>query len=299
MDEPWKNIYIYSQEYAEFLKNYIAEKISSGITLVPSDFTSIDICRPTRNEIIGEFISRYNFVQPINILDMGCGLGGTSRYLASLGHRVTGCDVLPQFIEIGNQINSLVNLSDKVSLYQKGIFDAVLEASDYELVLALGVVLIFPGQEVISKLSSFVFPGRLLYIEDYYLEKEGELSDRERNILKDYHSVPFRKKSEFLENFKAAGLEVVEIVDISRTCSEFAWNRAERILKSVKEGKEISEKEIMTYGELCPQLLTHLEHFTEDELVMKFPNVCERIGADKVFLADKLLRWVAWVLRKL
>ena len=298
MDEAWKKVYVYGKEYEELLKTFIAEKITSGSTLIPSDFNLIDIIRPTRNDKIGELLTKYNLIEPINILDMGCGLGGTSRYLASLGHTVTGCDVLPQFIELGSQINSLVNLSDKVSMLNKGIYDAELDSSNFDLVITLGVLLNIQGQEVISKLSSFVHPGRLLYIEDYYLEKEGELDDREKRALNGFHSLSFRKKSEFIDQFKVAGLEVVEVIDMSKTCSEFAWNRAERILKGVKEGSNTLEGEVITYGESCPQLLAHLEHFTESELANQFPNVCERIGVDKVYSADKLLRWVGWVLRK-
>lgn len=297
--EKWKNTYIYGKEYEEVLRKFIADKIASGQTLALSDFSSIDMLRPTKNDVIGEFFARYNVNQPQKVLDMGCGLGGTSRFLANLGHSITGCDVLPQFIELGNQINSLVGMSHLITLQNTGVFDAQVEPASFDVVITTGVLLILPGQESVSKLASYVRPGGFLYVEDYYLVKETELSDSEQYLLNDYHKYPIRKKSEYIENFTTAGLEIVEIVDLSKYCSDFAWSRGERILKSAKDGKAVLEAEINTYGINCPKLLAHLEHLSQEELEQKYPNVCERIGTDSVYSNDKLLTWVGWVLRKL
>lgn len=297
--EIWKNVYIYGKEYEEILRKYIADKIATGQPLGFGDFAPIDMLRPTKNEVIGEFLLKYSLTESKKILDMGCGLGGTSRYLAGLGHLVTGCDVLPQFIELGNQINSLLGLSDQITLQNKGLFDAQVEPESFDIVITLGVLLILPGQESVSKLSTYAKPGGYIYVEDYFLEKETELSDDEKSLLIDYHKAPFRKKSEFIEQFRVAGLEVVEMIDLGKICSEFAWARGERILKNRKDGKEVLDAEITTYGVNCPQLLAHLQNLSPEELVQRYPNVCERIGTHNVYSTDKLLRWVGWVLRKI
>lgn len=296
--ERWKNTYIYRSQYEVMVRNFIAEKVASGNKLSFTDFNTIDNLRPSKVDALGTLLKRHGFVNPMKILDVGCGLGGTARYLANMGHRVTGCDILPQFVTLGTEIDSLVGLSDKISLQNKGIYDVEVESNSFDLVVILAVLMNIPGQEPITKLTTFMKPGSYLYIEDYILDKETELTDSEKEALYGFLHMPFRKRGDFNDQFRAAGLEVVESIDMSRVCSEFAWTRAERILGNLKDGKSLLEGELMTYGIYCPQLLAHLENFTEAELRSKFPNVCERVGTQVVYSANRILRWNAWLLRK-
>ena len=51
------------------------------------------------------------------IIDIGCGLGGPARYFAKqFKCFVTGIDITPSFIEIGNKFNKLTSMSKQVSL---------------------------------------------------------------------------------------------------------------------------------------------------------------------------------------
>ncbi len=49
------------------------------------------------------------------VLDLGCAIGGTSRFLAEAYHcQVTGLDITPQYVAIANQLAEMVGLSDSV-----------------------------------------------------------------------------------------------------------------------------------------------------------------------------------------
>ncbi len=68
-----------------------------------------------------------------SILDIGCGLGGPARYYAKkFKCHITGIDITPSFIEIGNEFNKLTSMSSMVELnvgngekleFKNGIFD--------------------------------------------------------------------------------------------------------------------------------------------------------------------------------
>ena len=52
-----------------------------------------------------------------SILDIGCGLGGPARYYAKkFKCHITGIDITPSFIEIGNEFNKLTSMSSMVEL---------------------------------------------------------------------------------------------------------------------------------------------------------------------------------------
>jgi ubiquinone/menaquinone biosynthesis C-methylase UbiE len=52
-----------------------------------------------------------------SILDIGCGLGGPARYYAKkFKCHITGIDITPSFVEIGNEFNKLTSMSSMVEL---------------------------------------------------------------------------------------------------------------------------------------------------------------------------------------
>ena len=52
-----------------------------------------------------------------HVLDVGCGLGGSSRYtVTEYGCRVTGIDLTPEFIEAGRTLNEWVGLDQQIQL---------------------------------------------------------------------------------------------------------------------------------------------------------------------------------------
>ena len=52
-----------------------------------------------------------------SILDIGCGLGGPARYYAKeFECIITGIDITPSFVEIGNEFNKITSMSNKVEL---------------------------------------------------------------------------------------------------------------------------------------------------------------------------------------
>lgn len=54
-----------------------------------------------------------------HVIDIGCGIGGPARWIASkYGCRVTGVDLTPEFCEAARQLNSLTGLVDRIKIMQ-------------------------------------------------------------------------------------------------------------------------------------------------------------------------------------
>ena len=54
-----------------------------------------------------------------HILDIGCGIGGPARYIAARFQcRVSGIDITPAFVELGNKLTSLLGMENQVTIEQ-------------------------------------------------------------------------------------------------------------------------------------------------------------------------------------
>ena len=58
----------------------------------------------------------------MRVLDAGCGVGGSSRYLAhNYGCRVEAIDLTPQYVEAAAQLNKLCGMHDRITVRQGSV----------------------------------------------------------------------------------------------------------------------------------------------------------------------------------
>jgi ubiquinone/menaquinone biosynthesis C-methylase UbiE len=69
------------------------------------------------------------------VLDVGCGIGGPSRYLANtFGCRVTGLDLTPEFIALAGMLAQRTRLADKVTYRHGDALDMPFPDASFDLV---------------------------------------------------------------------------------------------------------------------------------------------------------------------
>ncbi len=129
-----------------------------------TDKLSIDDLAPVDEFHIGGRIATKNLLGQLNfnsrhhILDMGCGLGGASRYIASqFNARVTGLDLTQEFIDTGNELNRWVGLSNQVSLQQGSILSLPFEDESFD-----GALMLHVGMNIADKYALFKEAYRVL-----------------------------------------------------------------------------------------------------------------------------------------
>lgn len=66
-----------------------------------------------------DFLGQVSLSPDDHVLDVGCGLGGASRFAArTYGCRVTGVDLTQEFVDTGTALNGWVGLADRVAAEQ-------------------------------------------------------------------------------------------------------------------------------------------------------------------------------------
>ncbi len=75
-------------------------------------------------------------IQPHHkVLDVGCGLGGSARYIANEhGCSVVGIDLTDEYIDVANTLTELVNLTDKVSFKQGSALELPFPSETFDVV---------------------------------------------------------------------------------------------------------------------------------------------------------------------
>lgn len=97
------------------------------------------------------------------VLDVGCGVGALSLYLASKGATVDGIDISPRAIKIAQQAGEQVSFSQRVSFRQAELQTA--KRGRYDFVLCSEVIEHVPDDKVFyARLISQLKPGGVLML---------------------------------------------------------------------------------------------------------------------------------------
>ena len=159
--------------------------IESAITQMGKtlDSISIDDLAPVDEFHIGgrlatdNLLSQCNFTEQHHLLDVGCGLGGASRYVATKHNsRVTGIDLTQEFIETGNTLCSWVGLEKSVNLQQGSALDMPFEDDGFDGGYMLHVGMNIDDKEGLFKeIYRVLRKGATFAVYDVMRQDEGEL----------------------------------------------------------------------------------------------------------------------------
>jgi SAM-dependent methyltransferase len=121
----------YSDVAGSLLERIDAALAESGVDpnrLTADDLLAVDEFHIRGREATEELAALAAVTPDEHVLDVGCGLGGPSRYLASrCGCRVTGIDLTAEYCQVASVLADRIGLADVVR-YQQG--DALALAFD-------------------------------------------------------------------------------------------------------------------------------------------------------------------------
>ena len=279
-------IYLYSPEYKDVVHREIqriSEEKSSEVDL--HDFKHLDILHPAEHVGIDLLLQEHPLDQSSYVLDIGCGMGGTSRYLTHTTQcRVLGVDFLQHFTELGTEISSICGYEDSHRFVSGDIKTVELPQSEFDLGIAVGVFLMIEGDEGFRNIYSGLKPGGFFYFEDYYLTKEREELSEEtlKMTIEDWVMPGIRSRSQLVSQLQSVGFEISKDEEFGHVWSEYAWSRSQKILEEQKRrdfpDDEMLNRKVKEYGIHSPQILCKLDHLTPEELRERYPLTCEAVN---------------------
>jgi len=208
----------------------LLDRILSGVQAIgrTPDTVTVDELAPVDEFHIGgrqaseDFISQLDLSADDHTLDIGCGIGGTSRFVASrFGCRVTGIDLTPEFVATGQSLCEWVGLSGQIELHQGDATAMPFNDESFDAAFMLHV-----GMNIPDKVG--------LFTEAYRLLKPGacfgvydvmQTSDEALTYPVPWSSEPdtsaLATQAQYIEALEQAGFDIIKIRDRRDFAAEF------------------------------------------------------------------------------
>lgn len=104
-------------------------------SLKPEDLSPIDEFHTRGKESTIEIAQLAKLNPDHRVLDVGCGLGGSARYIATEYEcSVVGIDLTHEYVAVANKLTEFVNLADKVSFKQGSAIELPFPSEDFDVV---------------------------------------------------------------------------------------------------------------------------------------------------------------------
>ena len=186
--------------------------------LSPADLAPVDEFHIRGREATVELARRASLTPGLRVLDVGCGLGGSARYLAG-EHRchVTGVDLTPEYVDVARVLAGMVGLAHRVEFREASALDLPFDDGGFDVVWTEHVQMnIADKLAFYREICRVLRPGGLLLFHDIFLGDGGPL----------YYPVPWAEDASISHLaapetvrriLQELGFEIRDWTDTSRT----------------------------------------------------------------------------------
>jgi SAM-dependent methyltransferase len=124
------------------------------------------------------FLEQLNISEQAHIIDVGCGLGGASRFVADkYGSQVSGIDLTEEYIKTGNALCTWVKLDKNIKLHYGSALSMPFEGEAFDGGFMLHVGMnIEDKDQLFSEVHRVLRRGASFGVYDVMQQKDGALT---------------------------------------------------------------------------------------------------------------------------
>ncbi|MBP2337314.1 cyclopropane fatty-acyl-phospholipid synthase-like methyltransferase [Saccharothrix coeruleofusca] len=155
-----------------------------------------------------------------HVLDVGCGQGRPGVRLATrTGAEVTGISISARDVEVSNERAQREGVADRVRFQRADAMELPFADNSFDHVFALESIVCMPDRvQALRQFARVVRPGGVIALTDF-TDRDPEANARKKEDLAEvgesWHTAPLIKESDYPTFAAEAGLEVVEVKDIT------------------------------------------------------------------------------------
>jgi len=222
-----KSMKLYDQ--AERIHNELrALGIADDAALSVDDLTPFDQYHYHGTQAVEETIAALCPGPESRLLEVGSGIGGPARYLASrTGCHVTALELQPDLHAIGTQLSARCSLSSRVNHRQGDILDSPFDNAGFDALVSFLVFLHIEDRErLFASCRRSLKKDGLIFIEDFSKRAEPspeQWADLRRKVQCPYLPTPQAYREQLVE----AGFKPLSFIDMSGPWSAYTRERYE------------------------------------------------------------------------
>jgi len=160
----------------ESIVDALKEQGMDTTRLQSDDLAMIDEFHVRAREGTVELAGRHSFKPGTRVLDVGCGIGGSSRFLATkLGCNVTGIDLTHEFVDTAIRLSELVGLDGSVKFQQASALELPFADNSFDVVWTQHVQMnIQDKRRFYSEMARVLVPGGRLVFHDIFQNEDRQ-----------------------------------------------------------------------------------------------------------------------------
>lgn len=144
----------------------------------PEDLSLVDQFHSGGHRATAEIAASLMLRADLDVLDVGCGIGGPARYLAGRhGCRVVGLDLTPDYIATADALTRLVGLADRARFVTGSATSLPFDATSFDRVVMLHVGMNIADKTAMAREAFRVLrSGGLIVIYDPMRTGTGDIA---------------------------------------------------------------------------------------------------------------------------
>lgn len=257
----------------ETLLNAIQKELGDGNDLSPDNLAPVDEFHIRGREATAKLTELLGELDGLEVLDVGCGLGGTARYLASsFDCRVTGIDLTPTYVSLAEKLSKMVGLEEKVSFYEASALELPFPDGQFDVVWMEHVQMnIPPKDQLIHEIKRVLRPDGIFVFHEIFSTSETE----------PYLPVPWADVSsgsflvspqEFRSTLQEAGLEITQWEDVSQPSLQWFNAVTQRLAESGPPPLGLH----LLLGEAAPTKLGNVGKNLQENRICVVQSLCRK-----------------------
>jgi len=156
----------------------LAQLGKNSKTVTADDLSAVDEFHIGGRTASKKLLDQLNLFNDCHILDIGCGIGGASRFAAhTYKSHVTGIDLTPEYIETGRALCAWLELDHQVALHHGSALSMPFNDRSFDAAYMMHVGMNIEHKEQLFKeINRLLTPGSYFGIYDVMQTGNGDLN---------------------------------------------------------------------------------------------------------------------------
>ena len=136
--------------------------------LSPEALSAVDEFHIGGRQVTQQLVEQMELDPRQHVLDVGCGIGGAARFIASkVGCRVTGIDLTPEYVEVARELSRRTNLQDRVGFEIASALSMPLKDQSFDAAITFHVAMNIKDRAALYReIGRVLMPGARFCVYD-------------------------------------------------------------------------------------------------------------------------------------